>query len=164
MDDSTFIFKKWENRLPYYALMQLEEEKICILENTWGAARSKGIRFALCSTFVGGWVSVVKEAGKHSLRYGGRKALGCVTTVVCAYFGTASIVLITKSTKIIKGAKICHSVCSGGLDMAELCASAPIAGLEIAIFGRPVVMEGQGFDLFSKNPDPLKEMHSIFKK
>jgi hypothetical protein len=164
MDDSTFIFKKWDNRLSYYALMKLEEDKICVLEHTWGVARSKGIRFALCTTFGSGWVSVVKEAGKHSLKYGGRKALGCVTTVICGYFGTASIVLITKSTKIIKCAKACHSVCSGGLDVAELCASAPIAGLEIAIFGRPVVMEGQGFDLFSKNPDPLKEIEGFLKK
>ena len=118
----------------------------------------------MCTTFGSGWVSVVKEAGKHSLKYGGRKALGCVTMVICGYFGTASIVLITKSTKIIKCAKASHSVCSGGLDVAELCASAPIAGLEIAIFGRPVVMEGQGFDLFSKNPDPLKEIEGFLKK
>jgi hypothetical protein len=164
MDDSTFIFKKWETRLPYYALMKLEEEKICALENTWGATRSKGIRFALCTTFGGGWASVVKEAGKQSLKYGGRKALGCVTTVICGYFGSASIVLITKSTKIIKYAKVCHSACSGGLDVAELCASAPIAGLEIAIFGRPVIIEGQGFDLFSKNADVVNDIQGFWKK
>ncbi len=107
--DSGFIFKKWESRIPYYALMKLEEEKICALEATWGAARSKGVGVALVTTFGGGWSSVMKEAGKHCLRYGGRKALGCITGVVCGYFGSASIVLVTKSTKIIKCAKICHS-------------------------------------------------------
>ena len=31
-----FIFKKWDHRVPYYALKKLEEEKICALEATWG--------------------------------------------------------------------------------------------------------------------------------
>jgi hypothetical protein len=100
----------------------------------------------------------MKEAGKHCLRYGGRKALGCMTGVVCGYFGSASLVLITKSTRIIKCAKICHSACSGGLDVAEFCASAPINIVEIAIFGRPVIMEGGGFDLFSRDADPIDEI------
>ena len=158
MNDPGFIFKKWESRIPYYALMKLEEEKICALETTWGATRSKGVRVALTTTFGGGWASVMKEAGKQSLKYGGRKALGCITGVVCGYFGSASIILITKSTKIIKCAKICHSACSGGLDLAELCASAPINLVEILIFGRPVIIEGEGLDLFSKNADPVKDI------
>ena len=144
--------------------MKLEEEKICVLENTWGAARSKGIRVALATTFGGGWSSVMKEAGKQSLKYGGRKALGCITGVVCGYFGSASILLITKSTKIIKCAKVCHSACSGSLDVAELCASAPINMIEIAIFGRPVIIEGQGFDLFSNDADPIEDLQNILKK
>ena len=164
MSDSTFIFKEWGNRVPYYALMKLEEEKICALESTWGAVRSKGVRAALIATFVGGWASVVKEAGKQTLRYGGRKALGCVTGVFCGYVGSASIILITKSVKIVKCAKVCHSVCSGGLDMAELCASAPINIVEIGIFGRPVVIEGQGFDLFSKDTDPIEDVTNRLKK
>ena len=108
-------------------------------------------------TFVGGWRSVVKECGKQSLKYGGRKFLGAATGVVCGYFGSASIVLITKSVKIIKCAKICHSVCSGGLDATELYLSTPIHIAEIAIFGRPVlVKEGEGFDLFLDGEcDPL---------
>ena len=164
MNDPTFIFQKWEKRLPYYALMKLEEEKICALEETWGSCRKKGVRAALVGTFGGGWSSVVREAGKHTLKYGGRKALGCITGVVCGYFGSASIILITKSAKIIKCAKVCHSICSGGLDVAELCASAPINILEIGIFGRPVVIEGQGFDLFSKDTDPIKDVEGLFKK
>lgn len=156
-NEPAFIFKKWDHRVPYYALKKLDEEKICALEATWRAARSKGVRVALITTFGGGWSSVIKEAGKHTLKYGGRKALGCITGVICGYFGSASIVLITKSTKIIKCAKVCHSICSGGLDVAELCASAPINMVEIAIFGRPVVVEGQGFDLFSNNPDPIQD-------
>lgn len=87
--------------------MKLEEEKICALERTWGAARSKGVRAALLATFGGGWSSVIKEAGKHTLEYGERKALGCITLVVCGYFGSASINMI-----------------------------------EIAIFGRPGIIEG----------------------
>ena len=55
--------------------------------------------------------------------------------------------------KIIKCAKVYYSACSGVLDVAELCASAPINMVEIAIFGRPVIIEGQGFDLFSKNSE-----------
>jgi len=158
MNDPAFIFQKWENRLPYYALMKMDEDKICSLEATWGSTRKKGVRAALTATFGGGWSSVVKEAGKQTLKYGGRKALGCITGVVCGYFGSASIILITKSAKVVKCAKICHSACSGGLDVAELCASAPINILEIGIFGRPVVIEGEGFDLFSKNPDPIGDV------
>lgn len=79
MSDSAFIFKKWETRVPYYALMKLEEEKICTLESVWGAAISKSIGVALATTFGGGWSSVMKEAGKQFLKYGGRKALGCIT-------------------------------------------------------------------------------------
>lgn len=161
MSNSAFIFKKWETRIPYYALMKLEEEKICALEETWGATRSKGIRVALTTTFGGGWSSVVKEAGKQSLKYGGRKALGCVTGVICGYFGSASIILITKSAKVVKSAKVCHSVCSGGLDVAELCASAPINMVEILIFGRPVVIEDGGFDLFSKDADPVEAVEKL---
>lgn len=151
MSNSGFIFKQWEERIPYYALMKLEEEKICALEGTWASARSKGLRIAMIVTFGGGWHSVIKEAGRQSLKYGDRKALGAVTGLVCAYFGSASIVLITKSAKVIKWVKVGHSICSGGLDIAELCATAPINALEILIFGRPALLqEGQGFDLFSK--------------
>ena len=164
MSDPGFIFKKWENRIPYYALMKLKEEKICALETTWGSARSKGVRVALATTFGSGWTSVMKEAGKHCLKYGGRKALGCITGVICGYFGSASIILITKSTRIIKCAKVCHSACSGGLDVAELCASAPINMVEILIFGRPVIIEGGGFDLFSKDADPVEDIEKLFKK
>jgi hypothetical protein len=164
MTDPAFIFQKWENRLPYYALMKMDEDKICALEVTWGSARKKGVRAALVATFGGGWSSVVKEASKQTLKYGSRKALGCITGVVCGYFGSASVVLITKSAKVVKCAKTCHSVCSGGLDVAELCASAPINLLEIGIFGRPVVVEGEGFDLFSKNPDPIDDVEKLFKK
>ena len=164
MNDPAFIFKKWENRLPYYALMKMDEDKICALEVTWGSARKKGVRAALVATFGGGWSSVVKEAGKQTLKYGGRKALGFITGVVCGYFGSASIILLTKSAKVIKCAKVCHSACSGGLDVAELCASAPINILEIGIFGRPVVIEGEGFDLFSKDSDPIEDVEKLFTK
>ena len=120
----------------------------------------------MVTTFGGGWTSVMKKAGKHSLTYGGRKALGCISGVVCGYFGSASIILITKSTKIIKGAKICHSVCSSGLDVAELCASAPINMVEILVFGRPVILkESEGFDLFSNGKcDPINDIEEMFKK
>lgn len=66
-----------------------------------------------------------------------------------------------KSTKIVKCAKVCHSVCSSGLNVAELCASAPINVLEIGIFGRPVIIEGEGFDLFSKDSDPIEDAENI---
>ena len=166
MSNSGLIFKQWEERIPYYALMKLEEEKICALEVTWAGARSKGIRTAMTVTFGGGWRSVIKEAGKQSLKYGGRKALGAVTGIVCTYFGSASILLITKSAKVIKSAKVCHSVCSGGLDIAELCATAPINGIEIFIFGRPVLLEeGQGFDLFSNGEnDPIDDVANAAEK
>lgn len=144
--------------------MKYDEAKICALEETWGSFRRKGVRAALVGTFGAGWSSVMKDAGKHALRYGGRKALGCITTVVCGYFGSASIVLITKSAKVIKCAKMCHSACSGGLDVAELCASAPINMIEIVIFGRPVIMENQGFDLFSTDPDIVEDVEKLFKK
>ena len=118
MNEAGFVFQKWENRLPYYALMKMDEDKICALEVTWGSARKKGVRAALATTFGGGWSSVVKEAGRQTLKYGGRKALGCITGVVCGYFGSASIILITKSAKIAKYVKICHSACSCGFDVA----------------------------------------------
>merc|ERR1712176_1742238 len=108
-------------------------------EVTWGSAKKKGVRAALVTTFGGGWSSVIKETGRQTLKYGGRKTLGFITGVVCGYFGSASLILLTKSAKVAKYAKICHSACSGGLDVVELCASAPINILEIGIFGRPVL-------------------------
>ena len=161
---NSFIFQQWENRAPCYALMKLEEEKICAFEKTWGTARSKGIRTAMVVTFGGGWWSVMIEASKQTLRYGGRKALGAATGLVCGYFGSTSIILVTKSVKVVKCAKICHELCSGGLDIAELCATTPIHLVEIAIFGRPVlVREGDGFSLFSTGPsDPVKEIEKLF--
>ena len=99
----------------------------------------------------------------QSLKYGGKKALGCITGVVCGYLGSASILLLTKPTKIIKGVKICHSVCSCGLDVVVLCASDPINIVEIAIFGRPVVLKkSQEFDLFSDDgSDPISDTEKI---
>lgn len=160
-----FIFNKWESRIPYYPLMNFDEQKICIFEQTWAATRSKGIRVALASTFGGGWAAVINEAKNQSLKYGGRKALGCISGLICGYFGSASLVLVTKSTKVIKCAKICHSVCSGGLDVAELCAATPIHIVEIFVFGRPVLLEeGGGFDLFSNDPDPIETIENLFSK
>lgn len=71
---------------------------------------------------------------------------------------------MTKSVKIIKCAKICHSMCSKALDLLELSFSMFINLLEIAIFGRSVVIEGQRFDLFLKDSDPLKDIDNFFKK
>jgi len=155
-----FFLNEWENRSPYYALMKLDERKICTLETTWASARSKVVRSALTIILGGGWRSVIKEAGKQSFKYGCRKALGSISTVICVYFGTASILLITKAPKVIKCAKICHSACSEGLDVAELCASAPIHALEVVIFGRPVLLkEGEGFDLFEDGEsDPISDL------
>ena len=107
------------------------------------------MRAALVSTFGGVWSSFVKEAGKQTLKYGDRKALGCITGVVCGYFGSASIILFTKSAKGIKCAKICHSACFGGFNIAQFCASAPINILKIGIVGRPVVIKSEGFDFVS---------------
>lgn len=87
-----------------------------------------------------------------------------MTGLVCRYFRSASILLIIKSVKIIKCAKISHSVCSGGLDVAELCASAPINIVEIVIFGRTVVIEGQEFDMFCIDLDPVDDIQKLFKK
>jgi hypothetical protein len=91
------------------------------------------------------------------LKYGGRKALGILTGLVCGYFGSAEVVLITNSSRFVSGAKCVHSICSGGLDLAELCATTPMHAVEIVIFGRPVILdEGQGFDLFCSSPsDPI---------
>lgn len=166
MSNSGFVFQEWEQRITYYALMKLKEEQICALEVTWAGARSKGVRIAITITFGKSWRSVIKEAEKQSLKYDGRKALGAVTGLVCTYFGSATVVLITKSTRIIKCAKICHSVCSGGLDIAELCATMPIHAFEIIIFGRPVLLkDDQGFDLFSNGKtNPIDDVTDTFFK
>ena len=36
--------------------------------------------------------------------------------------------------------------------------------IEIAIFERTVVIEGERFDLSSKNPDPIDDVEKLFKK
>jgi hypothetical protein len=36
--------------------------------------------------------------------------------------------------------------------------------VEILIFGRPVIIEGEGFDLFSKDVDPVEDIKKLFKK
>lgn len=112
----------------------------------------------LVATFINGCSSIVKEADKHTLKYGGQKALGFISGVICEYFGSASSILI------IKSAKIFHSVFSGVLNVVEFCASTPINMLEIKIFGRPVIIEDEGFDLFSENPDPLNAVEKLLKK
>jgi hypothetical protein len=57
-----------------------------------------------------------------------------------------------------------HSVCSGGLDIAELCASTPIHMVGIIVFGRLVILqESNGFDLFSNGKcNSIKDMNKIF--
>ena len=47
--------------------------------------------------------------------------------------------------------------------MAELWASAPMNIVEILLFGRPVIIEGGGFDLFSKDPDLVEDIENLFK-
>jgi hypothetical protein len=64
MVKDAFIFNQWENRVPYYALMKWDEERILAAEKTWCACKSKGIRTAFLMTFGGGWRTVAKEAGK----------------------------------------------------------------------------------------------------
>ena len=78
--------------------------------------------------------------------------------MVCGCFGSVSSRIPTKSAKVMKCAKVCHSVCSGVLDVAELCALDSINVLEIGIFGKPIVTEGEGFYLFSKDPDPINDI------
>lgn len=165
MANDAFIFSKWEQRFPYYALKGWDEDKIVAAEKTWATVRSKGIRTCLLVTFGAGWRSVIKEAGKQTLRYGSRKALGFVTSVVCGYFCSVSVCVITNSTKIVKAAKCCHSICSGGLDFAELCAACPMHVVEIAIFGRPAVLDNsQGFDMFSSEDDPVAGLIDVISK
>ena len=139
-------------------------KNMCIRETTWRAARSKGVRAALTASFGSGWSSVLKESSKQTRKYGGRKALSYITGVVCGYFGSAAVILVWKSAKIVKCAKVCHSVCSGGLDVEELCASAPSHIVEIVIFGRPIVIEGNGFYMFSKDTDPVEDIGNLLKK
>ena len=64
MNEAGFVFQKWENRLFYYALMKMDEDKICVLEVTWESVKKKSVRAVLLTTFGGGWSSVVKEAGR----------------------------------------------------------------------------------------------------
>ena len=74
---------------------------------------------------------------------------------------------MTKSLKVVKVAKTCHSVCSGGLDVVELCASTRIYIVEIAIFGRPVLLESdEKFDLFSdgSNTNVIESIEKLFEK
>jgi len=142
--------------------INVTEDEICALEVAWASGRKKGMQVALIATFGGGWLSIGKEASKQTLKYVSRKVIGCLTVVVCGYFGSASIILVTKSVKVIKFAKVCHSACSGSLAVAELCASAPINILEIGILVRPVAIEGEEFDLFSKNPDLIKDLEKLF--
>jgi hypothetical protein len=51
---------------------------------------------------------------------------------------------------------MCHSICSGGIDIAELCDTAPLNVVEIAIFGRPVVIE--------KDNDVIDDITQLFDK
>ena len=83
-------------------------EKLKALELTWGRSRQYGVKAALTITFEAGWISVIKEASKQILMYGSRKVLGAISGVVFGYLGTTSIVLITKSAKIVKYAKVCY--------------------------------------------------------
>jgi hypothetical protein len=112
MVKDAFIFSQWENRLPYYALMKWDEERVLAVEKTWCTCRSKGIRIAFVVTFGGSWRTVAKEAIKQTLKYGEHKALGCITGVVCGYFGSAAIIVITNSAKVVKFSKCCHSIYS----------------------------------------------------
>ena len=66
----------------------------------------------------------------------------------------------------IKCSKICHSFCSSGLDIVELCSSIPIHVVEVVIFGRPAFLrDGEGFDLFSYGKsDPLRDVEELFNK
>ena len=36
--------------------------------------------------------------------------------------------------------------------------------VKITIFGRPVIIEGQGFDMFSENADPIDDVEHFLKK
>ena len=79
-------------------------------EVTWDLLK-KGVWAGLLATFNVGWYYTVKEAGKQILKYLVRKTLGCITDVVCGYFGSVSSILIAKFVKV------CYLACSGGLDV-----------------------------------------------
>jgi hypothetical protein len=47
--------------------------------------------------------------------------------------------------------------------VAELCASAPIHIVEIAIFYRPALLSNsEGFEMFCENPDVVSDLTDIF--
>ena len=97
------------------------------------------------------------------MKYGARKSLGCISTVVSTYFATAFIVFLIKSTKIVKNAICIHSLCSRGLDIAEFYFSTPINIFKISIFDSPVIIENQGFNSFSNSEevDVLSEIEDF---
>jgi len=59
---------------------------------------------------------------------------------------------------------VCYSTCFGGLDLAEFFASVPINMVEILRFERPVIIEGNGFYLFSKDVNPVEGIEKLSKK
>lgn len=61
-----------------------------------------------------GWKSVIIKAGNQSLKYVGRRELGVITDVVCGYYGSAAVVLVTNSAKVITIAKCCSMLWSSG--------------------------------------------------
>lgn len=75
----------------------------------------------------------------------------------------ASIILFTKSAKVIEYTKVYHLDCFSGFDLAKFYASALINILEIGIFGRPVIIESEEFNLFS-NPDLIDDDEKLFEK
>ena len=83
------------------------------------------------TTFDVSWSSVIKEAGKQSLKYSGRTALGFIIGIVCKYFGYLSVILLTKSSKIIKCGKICHSICSSGRDIGNFVFQVNLMGYKL---------------------------------
>lgn len=84
---------------------------------------------------------MVKKASRQSLKYGGRKAFKCTIGIICGYFGSVSIIPVTKSTIVVKCAGVCHLICPEGLDVVKLCVLAPINMIEITISERLAIIK-----------------------
>jgi len=94
--------------------LYLKDRKICFNEvrrrkntgiethlGSYVSIRSKEIRAALTAIFGSSWSSVMKEAGRYTLKYGRRKALQLVTGIICGYCSSVFIILVIKPTSRI---------------------------------------------------------------
>ena len=134
----------------------------CKTRNIWKEryryAKKYGIRAGFAGVTGTGLATIAKEAASEGVKRHGKRYLGGILINSGLTCVSAGLPLLTNSTKVLKYAKACHSVCAASWRAAHNIAELPMIAVDYAVFGEYVPSCGEAdYDIYSKTTDIVSE-------